>query len=149
MYSQFDYFTAIAPDFPEIQTIARVTGISGMEEVMENIRQLKTLALLVEDDSDGYLNLEHGNFDFSYHAFSIFDVAKLNDSAERNRAQNTCFTTGLKILRRMLTDSTDFGDPCYGFDRSRISYMRIGPMINNTFGYTFTYTMRNENFNLV
>jgi hypothetical protein len=149
MYIQYDYLNSILPNFREIGTIARVSGLSGMEEVMEKIRQVKSLVLIVEDDSDGFLDLSRGNFDNSFQSFSVFGISKLGDSSDRNRVLNLCFQTGLKILNQMLADSRDFGDPVYGFDRTRVSYMRIGPLVNNSYGYTFSYTMQNEKFILV
>jgi hypothetical protein len=148
MFLQYDYFLGLMDDFPEIKQISRVTGLSGMEEVLENIRSLKLPALIIEDDGEGYLDLTQGNFDNSYHNFTIVDKVKLSDSSERVKILNQCFSIGLKIMKRMMIDSRDFGDPCYGFDHSKINYLRIGPMVNNTYGYTFSYTMRNENFKL-
>jgi hypothetical protein len=80
------------------------------------------------------------------HSFAILDVVKQGSSPDRVRALNACMAAGLKVLKKMLADSQDFGDACYGFDRSRIDYQRIGPLVRNTWGYLFTYTMRNENF---
>ena len=148
MFSQFDYLSEILPDFPQIQTISRVTGLNGMEEAMENIRTIKTLILLAEDTDSGFLDLSQGNFDNGYHTFAIIDLAKLGDSADRLRALNACMSAGLKILSRMMADAQNFGDPCYGFDRSRVDYQRIGPLVNNCFGYMFSYILRNENFKL-
>lgn len=149
MFSQFDYFSEILPDFPQIQTISRITGLNGMEEAMENIRSIKPLILLAEDTDSGFLDLSQGNFDNGYHTFTIIDQAKLSDSADRVRALNACMTAGLKIFSRMMADAQNFGDPCYGFDRSRVDYQRIGPLVNNCYGYMFSYVLRNENFKLV
>lgn len=151
MFNQFTYFSSIINEtaFPEIKTVARVTGLMGMEEIMENLRSITPLMLLIEDDGDGYLDLEDGNFDNGVHTFSIVDLVKLGDSSDRYRALNACMAAGLKVLKKMIADSADFGDPAYGFDRSRINYQRIGPLVNNGWGYMFTYTVRNENFSLL
>lgn len=148
MFNQYSYLSGILASFPEIKGIYRVSGLSGMEEAMQNLRTLTPLMLFSEDDADGFLDLEDGNFDNGFHTFSIVDVAKLGDSADRVRALNACMAAALKILKRMIADSKDFGDPVYGFDRSRVDYQRIGPLLNNTYGYMFSYTLRNENFNL-
>jgi hypothetical protein len=149
MFNQYAYLSGIISSVPEIKSIYRVSGLAGMEEAMQNLRTLTPLLLFSEDDADGYIDLEDGNFDNGFHTFSIVDMVKLGDSADRIRALNACMAAGLKILKRMLTDSRDFGDPVYGFDRSRIEYQRIGPLLNNTYGYMFSYTLRNENFTLL
>lgn len=149
MYSQFDYFSEILPDFPQIKTISRITGLNGMEEAIEDIRNIKPLILLVEDTDSGFLDLSQGNLDNGYHTFTIIDQAKLSDSADRLRALNACMKEGLKIFSRMMADAQEFGDPCYGFDRSRIDYQKVGPLVNNCYGYMFSYILRNENFKLV
>lgn len=151
MFDQYAYFSSIINDtnFPEIKTIARVSGLMGMEEAMEKIRSVNPLILLIEDDADGYLDLEDGNLDNGYHSFSIIDTVKQGDSSDRYRALTACMTAGLKIINQMLTDSREYKNAVYGLDRSRISYQRIGPLLNNTWGYIFTYTIRNERFTLV
>ncbi len=128
--------------------MSRVTGLAGLEEAMENLRSASPLMLMVEDDADGYFYLEQGNFDYGFHTFSLVDVCRPGDSADRHRALKLCMVTGLKILKRMMADSREFGTPCYGLDRSRIDYQRIGPLVNNSYGYMFSYVIRNENFNL-
>jgi hypothetical protein len=125
-----------------------LSGMAGMEEAMQNLRTLPSLMIFSEDDGDGFLDLEKGNLDNGFHTFSIGGPAKLGDSNDRQLVLNLAMVTGLKILRRMITDSRDFGDPAYGFDRSRIDYQRIGPLLNNTYGYMFSYTLKNENFSL-
>jgi hypothetical protein len=150
MFDQYSYFKAIitTKDFPEIKTISRVSGLMGMEEAVENLRTITPLMLLIEDDADGFLDLSHGNLDNGFHTFTIADVVKLADSADRYRALGVCMAAGLKIFKKMIADSENFGDPVYGFDRSRIEYQKVGPLVNNTWGYMYTYTLRNENFKL-
>ncbi len=150
MFNQWEYFKGIVNerDFPDIKTLSRVTGLAGLEEAMENLRSIAPLMLFAEDDADGYLSLEQGNFNNGFHTFSLVDVCRVADSADRHRALSLCMATGLKLFKRMMADGKDFGDPCYGFDRSRIDYQRIGPLVNNSYGYMFSYVVRHENFNL-
>lgn len=150
MWNQYQYFHGVITpeEFPAIGTVGRISGLMGMEEAIENLRNLRPLMFFCEDDNDGYISLTQGNFDHSMHMFAILDVVKLGDSADRVRALNACMAQGLKILKKMLSDSQDWATPVYGFDRSRIDYQRIGPLVNNTWGYMFTYSMRNENFTL-
>lgn len=149
MFNQYSYLSGILPYFPEVKAIYRVSGLAGMEEAMQNLRTIPALMLFSEDDGDGFLDLEDGNLDNGFHTFSIGGPVKLGDSEDRLRVLNVSMSNGLKIFKRMITDSQDFKNPMYGFDRSRIDYQRIGPLLNNTYGYMFTYTLKNENFNLV
>ena len=149
MFRQFEYFSTIMDQIPEVKTLGRVTGLMGLEEAMENQRSLVPLMLMAEDEGSGYLSLDDGNLDYGFHTFYIMDIAKLGDSRDRNRALDACMAAGLNLMRQMMLDSREFGQPCYGLDLSRIDYQRIGPMINNSHGYMFTYVLRNENFHLV
>lgn len=149
MFRQFDYFKSIKDKLPEIKTLGRVTGLMGLEEAMENLRSNQPLMLFAEDDGDGYLSLDDGNFDYGFHTFYIIDTAKLGDSADRRRALDACMAAGLKLLKQMMEDSREYGLPTYGIDWSRVDYQRIGPMFNNGYGYLFTYVLRNERFLLI
>ena len=149
MFRQYDYFKSIIDQIPDIQTVGRVTGLMGLEEAMENQRSLVPLMLMAEDEAGGYLSLDDGNFDFGFHSFFIMDQVQLGDSQARQRALDRCMAAGLQLLRQMMHDSREFGQPCYGLDWTRIDYQRIGPMMNNSRGYMFTYVLRNENFHLV
>lgn len=152
MFDQYQYFTSLLNldpvPVPEIEAIHRISGLRELEETIEKIRSQKDFMLLVEDDDDGYLKLEHGNVDNGFRTFYVVGRAKLNDSASRKLVQNQCKTIALKIFKQMMADAQNFGDPCYGFDRSRIDYQRVGPLVENYHGFSFSYIMVNENFNL-
>ena len=147
MFNEYNYLNSIKSKIPEIKTISRVTGLAGMEEAMAHLRSLTPLMLFVEDDGDGYLDLSEGNLDHGFHTFSIVDMVKLDDSDDRQRALAACMAAGLKVFKQMIEDSRNFKDPVYGFDRSHITYQMVGPLLNNSYGYMFTYTLKNERFN--
>ena len=148
MFRQYEYFSSIMDQIQELKTLGRVTGLMGLEEAIENQRSLVPLMLMAEDEGSGYLSLDDGNLDYGFHTFYIMDLAKLGDSRDRHRALDACMAAALNLMRKMMLDSREFGQPCYGIDWSRIDYQRIGPMINNSYGYMFTYVLRNENFHL-
>lgn len=148
MFDQYEYLVSANPSFPEIEAIHRITGLRELEETLEKIRSQKNFMLLVEDDDDGYLKLDQGNVDNGFRSFYVVGRVKLNDSANRKLVQNQCKTIALKIFKKMMADAQNFGDACYGFDRSRIDYQRIGPLVENYHGFSFSYIMVNENFNL-
>lgn len=160
MFDQYDYIKTLqetdqelGPDLdpilvPEIEAIHRITGLRELEETLEQIRNHKPFMLLVEDDDDGYLQLTHGNVDHGFRTFYVVGQTKLNDSNDRKAVQMQCKAFALKIFKQMMADAQNFGDAAYGFDRSRIDYSRIGPLINNYYGYSFSYMVTDENFQL-
>ena len=149
MFDQYSYLDDVKASFPEIGAIHRVSGLMNLEETLEKIRSHTDFMLLVEDDDDGYLQFEHGNVDNGFRTFYVVGRTKLNDSANRKLIQAKCKTIALKIFKKIMADAQNFGDAAYGFDRSRIDYRRIGPLINNYYGYSFSYIFTDENFKLV
>jgi len=149
MFNQYDYFEGIKAQLPqELTDIHRITGLRELEETLENIRNLPEYVFLAEDDDDGYLSFTQGNFDNGFRTFHIVGRVKVNDSADRVRVQKNCMAMALRVFKKMMADAHNFGDSCYGFDRSRIDYRRLGPVVNNYYGYSFSYVMRDENFKL-
>ena len=64
MYDQYAEISNILPDVPIIMQIHRASGISEMEEILqEKLRSLEYPLIVVEDDGNGYLNLCDQNFD--------------------------------------------------------------------------------------
>lgn len=149
MFDQYTYLDNAKDAFPEIGAIHRVSGLMNLEETLEQIRSHTDFMLLVEDDDDGYFDLDDGNVDNGFRTFYVVGRTKLNDSADRKLIQAQCKAIALKIFKQIMADAQNFGDAAYGFDRSRIDYRRIGPLINNYHGYSFSYIFVDENFNLV
>jgi len=148
MFDQYTYLDSVKGSFPEIGAIHRVSGLTNLEETLEQIRNHQDFMLLVEDDDDGWFNLEGKNADNGFRTFYVVGRTKLNDSANRKLVQAQCKTVALKIFKTIMADAQNFGDAAYGFDRSRIDYRRIGPLINNYHGYSFSYIFIDENFKL-
>ena len=149
MFDQYEYLVNANPSFPEIEAVHRVSGLRGLEETLEKIRDQKPFMLLVEDDDDGYFNFDQGNVDNGFRNFYVVGRAKINDSSSRKQVQKQCKSIALKIFKQVMADAQNFGDATYGFDRSRVDYRRVGPLIDNYHGYAFSYIIVDENFNLV
>ena len=149
MFNQYAYLDSIKGVAPELEAIHRVSGMRNLEEPLENIRNLKDYMLLVEDDDDGYFDLDDKNADHGFRTFYVIGRAKLNDSNSRTQVQKQCKLSALKLFKQFKADSHNFGDPAYGYDSSRIDYRRIGPLVENYHGFAFSYVITNENFNLV
>ena len=80
---------------------------------------------MVEDDDDGYLSFNGGNTDNGFKTFYVVSKAKINDSADRVLKRKECMAIALKLFKKMMSDGQDFGDLCYGFDRSRVDYRKV------------------------
>jgi hypothetical protein len=149
MFNQYDYFDGIRDYLPqELADLHRITGLRELEETLENIRNLKEYVFLVEDDDDGFLSFTQGNFDNGFYTFHIVGRVKVNSSTDRVRVKKNCMALALLVFKKMMADAQNFGDAAYGFDRSRVDYRQLGPLINNYYGYSFSYVMRDENFKL-
>ena len=148
MFDVLEYSKSRTEQLPEIRAIYSCSGLAALEEMLQNLRNPVTPVLVVEDSADGYLNLEEGNFADEFNTVYFLDKVKLNDCADRRRAQKVTFALGLKFFSQLGADAIDFGDVAYGFDRSRIDFAKLGPVGNGFYGYSFSFVMKNENFEL-
>lgn len=149
MYDQYAEIEKIKAEVPEIKQIHRASGISEMEETLqEKLRSLITPVLICEDDGNGYLSIDDKNFDGKYLTFYLLDKPSAQTSEERKKTLLLCRKTALKLLKKMKAKAENFGDPFHGIDFSRIDYQRIGPVATGLYGYSLSYLMRDENFEL-
>jgi hypothetical protein len=149
MFDALEYSKSRIPQLPEIKAIYSCSGLSDLEGLLQNLRNPASPVLVVEDSSDGYLDLVDGNFSNEYNTVYILERVKLNDSADRRRAQKLTFNIAMRFFRQLKADSVDFGDIAYGFDSGRIDYSKLGPVGNGFYGYSFSFVVKNENFSTV
>jgi hypothetical protein len=150
MLDQYAEIQKIITLVPEIKMILRTSGISEMQEMLqEKLRSLQFPLIVTEDDGNGFFALDRGNFDSKYFTFYILNEPKQADSTSRKEKLLVCRKAALKLLKEMKAKALNFGDPFYGFDFSRIDYQQIGPIATGLHGYSFSYMFRDENFNLV
>jgi hypothetical protein len=146
MFDAYNYSQSVIADIPEIKDLYSISGLSGLEEMLQHMRNPVTPVMLAEDSSDGYLNLEAGSFANEFNTvYFLSRVEKLNDSALRRAALVESFALGKKFFKRMGIDAVEFDQAAYGFDKSRIDFQRLGPIGNNYYGYSFSFIIRNEN----
>jgi len=157
MFDQYTYLNnlvTVVPEgeettvIPEIKAVKRISGLSNLEEMLKDLRGLQYPLILAEDKGDGFLSFSGRNLDNGYHSFYLVSKAKIENSNSRIEVQALCMALGKKVFKKMLADSENFGDPSYGFDSGRIDYMRIGPLVNNFHGYSFSYIIKDENITL-
>jgi hypothetical protein len=150
MFDQYTEIQKILTNVTEIKMILRTSGISEMEEMLqEKLRTLLLPVIVTEDDGNGFFALDRGNFDSKYFTFYVFDMPKQADSTSRKEKLLVCRKAALKLLKEMKAKSLNFGDPFYGLDFSRIDYQQLGPIATGLHGYSFSYMFHDENFNLV
>ena len=157
MFDQFTYLNNLVtvvpegeetPALPEIKAVKRISGLRELEEMLEDLRGLQYPLILAEDKGDGFLSFTGRNLDNGYHSFYLVSKAKIENSGSRTEIQALCMVLAKKVFKKMLADSVNFGDPAYGFDSSRIDYMRVGPLVNNFHGYSFSYIIKDESITL-
>lgn len=157
MFDQYTYLNnlvTVVPEgeettvIPEIKAVKRISGLRELEEMLEDLRGLQYPLILAEDKGDGFLSFSRRNLDNGYHSFYLVSKAKIENSTSRTEVQALCMALGKKVFKQMLKDSVFFGDPVYGFDKDRIDYMRVGPLVNNFHGYSFSYIIKDENLTL-
>lgn len=150
MFDQYAEIQKIITLVPEIKMILRTSGVSEMEEMLqEKLRSLQLPLIVTEDDGNGFFALDRGNFDSKYFTFYVLDMPKPADSTSRKEKLLVCRKAALKLLKEMKAKALNFGDPFYGLDFSRIDYQQIGPIATGLHGYSFSYMFKDENFLLV
>jgi len=132
------------PSILPLAGIKSVSGLGEMEELlMENLKSSKSIEVCVEDRPEGRLRFNEGFSNVCYYSFFVLLKAKINDSKSRREAKENAFANALKIMKQIRIDSADLGET-YGFDRDKVSYIAVGPVADNYFGYQFSFLITNE-----
>ena len=131
---------------PSQQRFFRVSGISQLEELLANLPDASTPALLVENNTDGRIT-DPGpadNFlDIPYFVFYVIEKAPFNDFDRIEQAKAETKAIGLKILARMLHDRRHYRNGLIMLRFDNIPYQSIGPIGDNCFGTMFSFTVHN------
>lgn len=120
----------------------RISGIQALEEVLQNLGDGFSPALLVEDELEGQLvdNTSDNVLDARSFMFYVAKPVATQDMSDREDVIRDCHLIVRQILAlmfkyRMADRKT--GNNQYGLrnlDRSSISYFTIGPIGDNCFG---------------
>lgn len=127
----------------------RCSSLSDMEELLQNLSNVKFPALIVHDTVEGTLLdnggagfLDDGNFFF----YIITNVAIL-DFDEKEKAIKDCRSIMKKIISKMRKDHTaDFKNtfPRTGLkylDTNSFNYFSVGPIGDNCYGIYCSFSM--------
>lgn len=125
----------------------RISGISQLEEMLANLPDVSTPALLVENNSEGRLT-DPGpsdNFlDIPYFVFYVIDKAPINDFDRIEQIKASTKAIGLKIFARMLADRRNYRNGLIMLKFDNVPYQSIGPIGDNCFGTMFSFTVQNN-----
>lgn len=131
--------------FPELKQVVRISGLSGLEELTDDVRAAEFPCLAVDIGTDGSLDWSTGSLDRSFHAFHVLiQLDGVTDAAHRKAALRQAFEIGKRILRQIQADSHEYGSPCYGFEASDIRYSGFGPIGFQCYGYSFNFVISRE-----
>lgn len=138
MFNLFEYLDDVK-ERVQAAEIYKASGITRMEELLQNLRNLPGTVVVARDSGDGYLNLNDRRLDQGYQMFYVFARANFGDHAKVLAAKRAAMAKAIQILDVMKADSTDFGDPTYGMNFSRIDYNELGPVAGQYYGYSFGF----------
>lgn len=145
MFDAYTYLKSRLDRFADIRKVVRITGLSGLEELTDDIRNNEFPCIAVDAGADGTLDISAGNFDRSFNTFYVLiKLPGTANAAERDTAIRQAATIGRKILKMMQAESYDFATPCYGFEANNIQYSRFGPIGLQCYGYAFNYVMSRD-----
>ena len=145
MFDAYTYLNDRLDQFPELKGVVRISGLSGLEELTDDIRAMQFPCVAVDIGTDGTLDLSTGSFVRSFHAFHVLiQPDGVTDARQRQAALQDAFGIGKDILRRMQADSHDFEAPCYGLEVDNIQYSGFGPIGMGCYGYSFNFVIAKE-----
>lgn len=131
--------------FQELKQVVRISGLSGLEELTDDVRAAQFPCIAVDIGADGTLDWSAGRLDRSFHAFHVLiQLDGVTDAVHRKAALQQAFDIGKRILRQIQADSHEYGTPCYGFEASDIRYSSFGPIGFQCYGYSFNFAVSRE-----
>lgn len=122
----------------------RITGLSQLEELLFNLPDANFPALMVENNQNGNLTDKSPSdnvVDIPYYSFMVIDKAEFNDHDLVQSTKENCKAIGLKIISRMIRDKRNMLNSLVFLDVSSISYSTFGPIGDNTYGVSFSFTV--------
>lgn len=125
----------------------RVSGLSGLEEYMQQFNEAQYPALLVHDNTDGSMgdpNRSSNYLDNPYYVFYVVDRPEYGNADQSEAAKKRCKAIGKKILAKMLRDKTRAMKGLDYLDFTNIPYQTIGPIGDQAVGVMFSFSVRED-----
>ena len=157
-YNHVEYMRNIATRLKSIQHVEgdetqkhffRVSSITNMEELIQNITGLSGYALVVEDMRMGrFIDNDSENLlDNQSNVFMLLKQADIVDAESRQKAISDCETECMKIIAKMFSDWRDDNRPktiktgLKNLDRNSFYYQTVGPVADNFYGVMYTFNI--------
>lgn len=130
----------------------RVSGISGLEEILQNLSTAEYPALCVVDNPEGRMSSDNkvGVIDRQYYYFFVITPAKTEDAVSRHEAIDDCLSISKQIVSKMLYDYMNenrvFGNitGLMRLQTDSFSYKSVGPLGDNCHGVWISFSVINE-----
>jgi hypothetical protein len=122
----------------------RITGLTQLEELIFNLSEASYPAVMVENNQNGNLTDKCPSdnvVDIPYYSFMIIDKAEFNNHDLVESVKENCKALGLKIISRLIRDKRNMQNGLVFLDVSSISYSTFGPIGDNTYGVSFSFTV--------
>lgn len=139
MFDLHNYLKSTPDDY--LKGVYICTGLSSMEELLDDIRNTVFPCAVVEVGDEGWFDMltsENENRTLTFYILERKDnamAADIKSILDRAKAK------GRELLRRMRHDASDYGDVCYGIDFSNLNYFKVGPISMSAYGYCFNLTI--------
>ncbi len=141
MFNLTQYLRTALVSIPGITDMERqfheAAGYDQAETIARGIRSVASPLVIVENRPEGYLSFTAGFLNTQTISFYVLFQTSLKDQSSIGRAKADAWTLGLAILRRMVAESTDEDSPAWGFCWDRTSYVPIGPLGDQYYGFEF------------
>lgn len=136
----FDTYTYFKPKVEAHDTLTGIYECSGyvnMEEALAKIRKLEYPILMVEDGPDCVLSI--GEKPGTDQHITIYVICDGSDS--RSAALNQSAELGEELLRMLKAYMRGLEGFTYTMNEDSIPMQRIGPLVKNGHGYSFTFSL--------
>ncbi len=142
IFDAYSFFKPIVEAHAELTGIYSCSGFSEMEDILSGIRKLHYPVLLVEDAPECTLDISDVPGANQHLLLYVICNGGLNDTAKRMQAFKQAAQIGEELMQKLKRDIRNRD----GFDGLRlneknINMQRIGPMVNNGYGYSFMYSL--------
>jgi hypothetical protein len=130
----------------------RVSGISGLEEILQNLSTAEFPALCVVDNPEGRMASDNraGVIDRQYYYFFVIKPSKTEDADSRHEAIADSLTISKQIVSKILNDYMNenrvFGNATglMRLQTDSFSYKSVGPLGDNCHGVWISFAVINE-----
>jgi hypothetical protein len=151
MRVNFELLQQILPELPEFSYPAhfseQLLSVNGFDEATAAVEQLRNLrfpAVLLEETGNGYIGCVSGFCDHRTISIWVLQRAASLLPEDRKQAYAQMFALGKDILRRLVRVNAGYNGTEHFIDFARTAYIPRGPIAQNVFGYEFILTVSEE-----